>query len=99
MPKLPGEEKEEVSETASVAGARSSYGAPSMAGQSRKGSMFDVGMDTSRTPIQEEDVGSQNVDECEWAPLLLSVVIRVIYVILSVITVKYFLFVRTSFSH
>ncbi|KAK3108743.1 hypothetical protein FSP39_014630 [Pinctada imbricata] len=59
---FPGEEKEEVSETASVAGARSSYGAPSMAGQSRKESMFDVGMDSSRTPIVEEE-GSQNIDD------------------------------------
>ncbi|XP_069115919.1 uncharacterized protein [Argopecten irradians] len=55
-------EKEELSESASVAGARSSYAA-SMAGASRKGSTLDVGGgETARTPILEEE-GSTKGDE------------------------------------
>lgn len=58
-------EKEELSESASVAGARSSYTA-SMANQSRKGSTFDMagfGLDTSRSPIPEEETSAK--DSCK----------------------------------
>lgn len=59
-----GEEKEEFSESASVAGARSSYGGASM-GQSRKGSMFDVGLESGRSPIPEEEGSLQDHQDCE----------------------------------
>nr|XP_022320176.1 dynein beta chain, flagellar outer arm-like isoform X6 [Crassostrea virginica] len=54
-----GDDKEEFSESASVAGARSSYGGASM-GQSRKGSMFDVGLESGRSPIPEEEGSLQD---------------------------------------
>ncbi|XP_056010102.1 uncharacterized protein LOC125667097 [Ostrea edulis] len=54
-----GDDKEEFSESASVAGARSSYGGASM-GQSRKGSMFDVGLESGRSPIPEEEGSIQD---------------------------------------
>lgn len=59
-----GEDKEEFSESASVAGARSSYGGASM-GQSRKGSMFDVGLESGRSPIPEEEGSLQDHQDCK----------------------------------
>lgn len=59
-----GDDKEEFSESASVAGARSSYGGASM-GQSRKGSMFDVGLESGRSPIPEEEGSIQDHQDCK----------------------------------
>lgn len=82
-----GEDKEEFSESASVAGARSSYGGASM-GQSRKGSMFDVGLESGRSPIPEEEGSLQDNQDCE------SLLILSQY---CVITKVYFLFVANFF--
>lgn len=84
-----GEDKEEFSESASVAGARSSYGGASM-GQSRKGSMFDVGLESGRSPIPEEEGSLQDNQDCK------SLLILSQYCVITNLKV-YFLFVANFF--
>ena len=67
-----GDDKEEFSESASVAGARSSYGGASM-GQSRKGSMFDVGLESGRSPIPEEEGSLQDHQDCKLSNTIIEV--------------------------